>query len=129
MNHPPKIIRFFPGSSVPISHAINDSCLSITSLTNRAKDCPAVGTAAPENPMISSGSDHVIWRMCNLFAVFVSNIKMLAPVSNKAFAYLSPASVLIWTCRIRRLSILGSLNGWLRSVISPGFFRFRVFIV
>ena len=93
MNHPPEIIRFIPASSVLISHAINDSCLSMTSLTNGAYACPAEGTTVPENPKASSGSDLLIWQICSLFAVFESSIKMLAPVSKRAFAYLSPASV------------------------------------
>ena len=92
INYPPGIIKFIPASSVPISHAMNDLCLSITSLTNGAYACPADGTAVPENPRISSGSDLLIWRMWSLFAVFESNIKMLAPMSKRAIAYLSPAS-------------------------------------
>ena len=63
MNHPRGIIEFIPASSVPISHAIKDSCFSITSLTNGAYACPADGTAVPENPRISSGSGLLIWRM------------------------------------------------------------------
>ena len=103
MNHPPGMIKSIPGSSLPVSQAVNDLCLSIIILMNGAYFCPAVGLAMPENPIISNGSDLFINQMLFFLAVCELNMKILAPVSKRALMFLIPVSVLICIRHMSRL--------------------------